>query len=165
MDTIEMIPLLNYKVRFRRLSWREEFALKPGKKQDPVLHFLAHAMVEVSGMEPIKDPAAALKLLQALPPAIRSRVWLIYRGGMPESRHPHLCEVLRKRGLPLRAQYTTADTAGIFGCDIRSIQERIHSRKWKARNLPKRGRFLSCDLEHFLQMPLLPETGKPGDRQ
>lgn len=79
--------------------------------------------------------------------------------------YPSLCEVLRKRGLPLQAQYTTTDVARIFGCDIRSIQERIHSRKWKARNLPKRGRFLSCDLEQFLQMPLLPETGKPGDRQ
>lgn len=79
--------------------------------------------------------------------------------------YPCLCEVLRNRGLPLLAQYTTADTARIFGCAIRVIQERIHSGKWKARNLPKRGRFLSCDLEQFLQMPLLPETDKPGDRQ
>ena len=71
--------------------------------------------------------------------------------------YPHLCEVLRKRGLPLQAQYTTADTARIFGCAIRVIQERIHSGKWRARDLPKRGRFLSCDLENFLQMPL------PGD--
>lgn len=78
--------------------------------------------------------------------------------------YPNLCEVLRKRGLSLQAQYTTADTARIFGCDIRSIQERIHSRKWRARDLPNRGRFLSCDLEQILQMPLLPATGKQGDR-
>jgi hypothetical protein len=69
--------------------------------------------------------------------------------------YPNLCEVLRKRGLPLQAQYTTADTARIFGCDIRSIQDRIHSGKWPARDLPKRGRFLSCDLEKILQLPLL----------
>src|SRR5664280_895426 len=66
--------------------------------------------------------------------------------------YPRLCEVLRHRNLPLQAQYTTADTARIFACDIRSIQERIHSGKWPARDLPKRGRFLSCDLEAFLDM-------------
>jgi len=68
--------------------------------------------------------------------------------------YPCLCEMLRKRGLLLQAQYTTVDTARIFGCAIRVIQERIHSGKWRARDLPKRGRFLSCDLEAFLQMPL-----------
>lgn len=72
--------------------------------------------------------------------------------------YPHLCEVLRKRGLPLQAQYTTADTARIFGCAIRVIQERIHSGKWTARDLPKRGRFLSCDLEAFLQATLPVDT-------
>lgn len=78
--------------------------------------------------------------------------------------YPHLCEMLRRRGLPLQAQYTTADTARIFGCDIRSIQERIHRGQWPARDLPRRGRFLSCDLEQILKMPLLPVTGKQGDR-
>ncbi len=73
--------------------------------------------------------------------------------------------MLRRRGLPLQAQYTTADVARIFECDVRVIQERIHSRKWRARDLPNRGRFLSCDLEQILQMPLLPATGKPGDRR
>lgn len=69
--------------------------------------------------------------------------------------YPCLCEMLRRRGLPLQAQYTTADAARIFDCDIRVIQERIHSGKWPARDLPKRGRFLSCDLEAFLRAPLL----------
>lgn len=69
-------------------------------------------------------------------------------------RYPNLCEVLRKRGLSLQAQYTTVDAARIFDCDVRSIQERIHSGKWPARDLPKRGRFLSCDLEAVLQIPL-----------
>lgn len=68
--------------------------------------------------------------------------------------YPCLSEVLRRRGLPLQAQYTTADTARIFDCDIRVIQERIHTGKWPARDLPRRGRFLSCDLEAFLRMPL-----------
>jgi hypothetical protein len=68
--------------------------------------------------------------------------------------YPGLCEMLRRRGLPLQPQYTTADTARIFDCDIRSIQERIHSGKWLARDLPKRGRFLSCDLESFLELQL-----------
>lgn len=68
--------------------------------------------------------------------------------------YPNLCEVLRKRGLPLQAQYTTADVARIFECAIRVIQDRIHSGKWPARDLPKRGRFLSCDLEKNLQLPV-----------
>ncbi len=80
--------------------------------------------------------------------------------------YPRLCEVLRKRNLPLQAQYTTADTARIFACDIRSIQERIHIGKWPARDLPKRGRFLSCDLEAFLEMqlpsPTITEKPKGG---
>lgn len=79
--------------------------------------------------------------------------------------YPNLCEVLRKRSLPLQAQYTTADVARIFDCDIRSIQDRIHSHKWHARDLPKRGRFLSSDLEQILQLPLLPVTGKQGGGQ
>lgn len=74
------------------------------------------------------------------------------------NRYPLLCEVLRKRNLFLLAQYTTADVARIFECDVRIIQERIHTGKWKARDLPKRGRFLSCDLEAILQVPL--EAGK-----
>lgn len=78
--------------------------------------------------------------------------------------YPCLCEVLRRRGLPLLAQYTTAETARIFDCDIRVIQERIHSGKWPARDLPKRVRFLSCDLEAFLQTPL-PAPGKTEKRQ
>jgi hypothetical protein len=73
---------------------------------------------------------------------------------------------LRKKNLPLQAQYTTADTARIFACDIRSIQERIHIGKWPARDLPKRGRFLSCDIEAFLEMqlpsPTITEKPKGG---
>ena len=69
--------------------------------------------------------------------------------------YPCLCEMLRRRGLSLQPQYTTADVARIFDCDIRVIQEWIHSGKWQARDLPKRGRFLSCDLEAFLQAPLM----------
>jgi hypothetical protein len=75
--------------------------------------------------------------------------------------YPCLCEVLRRRNLPLQAQYTTTETALVFDCDVRVIQERIHSGKWKARDLPKRGRFLPCDLEGFLQVPLL----VPGNEQ
>jgi hypothetical protein len=74
-------------------------------------------------------------------------------------QYPNLCEMPQRRDLPLQAQHTTADTARIFECDIRVIQERIHSGKWPARDLPKRGRFFPCDLEQIVQMPLLPKTG------
>ena len=48
-------------------------------------------------------------------------------------RYP--CEVLQTRGLPLQAQYTVANMARVFDCDIRVISDPIH-RKKAARDLP-----------------------------
>ena len=42
-------------------------------------------------------------------------------------RYP--CEVLQTRGLPLQAQYTVANMARVFDCDIRVILDPIHSKK------------------------------------
>ena len=65
------------------------------------------------------------------------------------------------------SQYTTVDVAEIFDCDVRVIQERIHNGQWPARDLPKRGRFLSCDLEEVLSFKraVTPKPRAKGGRR
>lgn len=85
MDLIEVI-LQNYRFKFRRLFWEEEFALKL-EGRDPRRVVLASAMVEVSGLK-IKDFDEAWKLVspETLPTPILIRVFLIYKGKQPENR-------------------------------------------------------------------------------
>jgi hypothetical protein len=72
----------------------------------------------------------------------------------PESKaavYPLLEAVLREKSLPLKGTYTYQDTAAIFDCSVRALQERIRNGKLRKRNLPGRGKFLSVDLEDFLR--------------
>lgn len=64
---------------------------------------------------------------------------------------PLLDALLREKGLSLKGIYTNHDLADIFGVAIRTIQEWSRTQKLKPRNLPGRARFLSADLEEFLQ--------------
>ena len=59
--------------------------------------------------------------------------------------------LLAQKGLPLKGIYTTKDVAKIFGVSVRAIQERVRSGQIASRDLPGRARFLSEDLETFLQ--------------
>jgi hypothetical protein len=68
--------------------------------------------------------------------------------------YPLLEAVLQARSLPLLATYTYRDATSIFGCSIRSLQERIRRGQLRKRNLPGRAKFLSIDLEDFLQNSL-----------
>jgi hypothetical protein len=68
-----------------------------------------------------------------------------------ESKYPLLEEILSIKGLPLRPTYTNRDVAEIFGVSIRAIQDRIASGQLLARDLPGRARFLSVDLEQFIE--------------
>ncbi|SRR5579885_739370 len=74
---------------------------------------------------------------------------------MPEqnetSKYPLLEELLAGRGMYLQATYTNRDAAVLFGVSIRAIQDRVSSDQLTARDLPGRARFLSIDLEEFLQ--------------
>jgi hypothetical protein len=65
--------------------------------------------------------------------------------------YPLLEALLREKSLPLKGTYTYRDTVAVFGCSIRALQERIRSGKLRARNLPGRAKFLSIDLEDFLE--------------
>ena len=69
----------------------------------------------------------------------------------PTSKFPLLEAILAARGLTLKAIYTNRDAAEIFAISVRTVQDWIRDHKLTCRNLPGRGRFLSEDLETFLQ--------------
>jgi transposase len=68
-----------------------------------------------------------------------------------KSKYPLLEEILSIKGLPLQPTYSNRDVATIFGVSIRAIQDRIASGQLVARDLPGRARFLSLDLEQFIE--------------
>lgn len=85
MDLIEVI-LLNYRFKFRRLFWQEEFGLQAkSKNRDARRVLLAAALQEVSGLK-IKSFDNAWRLMEAIPTPIMYRVFLIYKGKQPETR-------------------------------------------------------------------------------
>jgi hypothetical protein len=69
-------------------------------------------------------------------------------------KYPLLEALLEERGLSLKGTYTYRDTTEIFNCSIRGLQDRIRSGELKKRNLPGRAKFLSVDLENFLENSL-----------
>lgn len=79
------VKLLKYTFRFKRLLWREEFAIKFPADANPQRIVLAHALLEVSGLKP-SNTAEALKVLNAVPMAIVERVYRIWKGTFPTSR-------------------------------------------------------------------------------
>lgn len=83
MDLIEVI-LLNYRFKFRRLFWKEEFDIKAGDRDERRV-ILATALVEVSGLQ-ISSFDEAYRVILAIPTPILYRVFLIYKGKQPESR-------------------------------------------------------------------------------
>jgi len=69
-----------------------------------------------------------------------------------ESRpYPLLQPLLEQKSLGLKGIYTIRDAATIFGVSRRTIQEWVRDGKLMARDLPGRARFLSEDLEQFLE--------------
>jgi hypothetical protein len=81
--------------------------------------------------------------------------------GQPK-RYPLLESLLRQKGLSLQGIYTYQDAARIFGASVRTIQQYVRDGKLRSRGLPARGRFLSEDLEAFLQDSL---RGGDDDKQ
>jgi len=66
-------------------------------------------------------------------------------------RYPLLEPLLAERGLSPKGIYTNVDVAQIFAVSKRTIQEWLRDGRLIARDLPGRGRYLSEDLELFLQ--------------
>ena len=66
-------------------------------------------------------------------------------------RYPLLETLLSEKSFSFKGLYTNCDAATIFAVSSRTIQQWVRDGKLHARNLPGRGRFLSEDLENFLQ--------------
>jgi hypothetical protein len=66
------------------------------------------------------------------------------------AKYQLLENLLAHRGLRFQGTYTMRDVAAIFNVTIRSIQERVKRQELNCRNLPGRAKFLSMDLEEFL---------------
>lgn len=67
------------------------------------------------------------------------------------AKYPLLEALLAERGLSLKGAYSNRDVASIFAVAVRTIQDWTRNGYFKPRNLPGRARFLSADLEKFLQ--------------
>lgn len=76
--------------------------------------------------------------------------------------YPLLRALLEQRSLSLRGIYTNHDAARIFQVSVRTIQDWSRDGKLCARDLPGRGRFLSEDLESFLQDSVRKTTRDEG---
>jgi len=75
------------------------------------------------------------------------------------TRYPLLEAVLQQKHLPLLGIYKYKDVALILGATVRTIQQWCRDGKLQRRDLPGRGKFLSEDLEAFLQGSLEPTDG------
>lgn len=70
------------------------------------------------------------------------------------TRYPLLDSLLAQKGLAPKGIYTIRDAAQIFGVSAHTLLEWARDGKLVVRDLPGRGRFLSDDLELFLQRSL-----------
>jgi hypothetical protein len=84
MELIE-VKLLQYVFRFKPLNWREEFSVEYNPKKNRLRTLLASALMEVSGLK-VSTVEEAWKVLEPLPDPILNRVYIIYKGSLPESR-------------------------------------------------------------------------------
>lgn len=82
MELIE-VKLLKYAFRFKPLNWREEFSVQYDAKKNRQRTLLAHALVEVSGLK-VSSVDEAWKVLDPVPEQILNRVYIIYRGSLPQ---------------------------------------------------------------------------------
>ncbi len=84
METVE-VKILKYAFQFRQLSWREEAAIRLSKGDNRFRAILSHALVEVSGLK-VGSPEDAMKVLKAIPSSVLQRVFVIYKGSLPNPR-------------------------------------------------------------------------------
>lgn len=80
------------------------------------------------------------------------------------AKYPLLKALLEEKRLSFKGVYSNRDVAKIFGVSIRTIQDWIRNESFKSRRLPGRGRFLSTDLEEFLQNCAQSEPRTRGSR-
>src|SRR5208282_5237265 len=74
----------NFRLVFKRLRWKDEFALQVGGR-DGRRVVLAAALLEVSGLK-VGGFDEAYRVFEALSEPILHRVFLIYKGKQPDTR-------------------------------------------------------------------------------
>jgi hypothetical protein len=84
MITLEF-PLQQFNLKFKSLSWREEFAIDYSKGKDSRRVLLAAALAEVSGLQ-IQTFEEAHRILETLPSTVIGRVFVMYKGSLPPPR-------------------------------------------------------------------------------
>lgn len=80
----------------------------------------------------------------------------------PEQRYPRLWELLQYRELPYRPMYMVTEAAAIFGVHRRTVLKMIAAGRIVPRDLLGRAKFLSSDLEDYLNNRC--HNRKPGGR-
>ena len=78
------------------------------------------------------------------------------------SRYPLLESLLKQKGLRLQGIYKYEDAKQIFGGSVRTIQQYVRDGKLRCGDLPAGGRFLSEELEAFLEGSLRRDDDKQG---
>jgi len=76
-------------------------------------------------------------------------------------RYPLLEALVAQQGLKMKGIWTLRDVARLFSVSVRTIEDWIKNGKLIPRDLPGRGKFLSEDLEEFLQS----SRRKPGESE
>lgn len=84
MSTVD-IPLNHFIYRFRKLTFEEEFGVVVQPGEDSRRSLLNLALTEVSSLV-IDSREKAAAIISVLPQTVVSRVWLLYRAGLPEDR-------------------------------------------------------------------------------
>jgi hypothetical protein len=79
------VTLNSYRYHFRRLTWQEEARLQFSKTEDQRKTIMARALVDVSGLPVTTEQA--LTILRNIPDAVFWRIWVVYRGNLPEDRY------------------------------------------------------------------------------
>ena len=79
------VTLNSYRYHFRRLTSAGRPASSSSKTEDQRKTIMARALVDVSGL-PL-SPEQALTILKNIPDAVFWRIWVVYRGNLPEDRY------------------------------------------------------------------------------
>lgn len=83
MSTVE-VPLGKYRYRFRQLTHGEEFALSQVTGEAIARSALSVALEDVSGTSVTSEGASLI--VGALPQSVLTRMWVLYKAGLPEDR-------------------------------------------------------------------------------
>ncbi len=124
------IDLLNYHFVFNRLYWKSELGIKIENGQEPTRVVLAHALANVSGLVP-ESRDKAQQVMDAVPEAIRTRVWMVYRGSLPPARRFSVAELYKAPPPTVHMMRVQEDEGSADSAHDRAVRE-MESRFGKA---------------------------------